>query len=108
MALSSLCGRFGTASWLAVINATGATLAAIPVALAVLLWGGSQRKEIASLAGVLAGVLVVGGGLVEFGLPTYAVAWVVDLIQLVSICVLVPLLVLLLSRRPLTTRWSGP
>ena len=97
-----------TFSWFILIDATCAFIAAVPVALALLRWGGPQRKAIGLGLGVLTGLYVMSGALLEYGVPTYPAAWVVGICQLVSLSTAVLMLVVLLSSRPLTTRWSAP
>jgi hypothetical protein len=100
--------RLGATSWFVLVNGAGAVLAAIPVVVVLQLWGGPQRRPLALMSAALAAATFVGGGVVQYGLPTYAAAWVVELAQLATIFLAVPALIALLPGRPLTTRSSGP
>ena len=97
-----------SASWYVLIDAVAATLAAFPVALGVVLLAKPQRLVLGLLVGVLPSLYIEGGGLLEYGLPTYAASWVITVFQFLSISLGVLAMVVLFSSRPLTTRSSGP
>ena len=97
-----------SASWYVLIDAVAAILAAIPVALGVVLLAKSQRLVLGLLVGVLPSLYIMGGGLLEYGLPKYAAGWVINVFQFLSISLGVLAMVALFSSRPLTTRSSGP
>jgi hypothetical protein len=96
-----------SASWFVLINAAGAASAAIPVALVVLF--AKTRKLVLSLVvGVPPSLYIMGSGLVAYGLPKYAAAWVIEMFQFLSISLAVLLGVVLFSSLPLTIeRWRG-
>jgi hypothetical protein len=97
-----------SASWYVLIDAMAAILAAIPVALGVMLLAKSQRLVLGLLVGVLPSLYIEGGGVLEYGLPTYTASWVITVFQFLSISLGVLAMVVLFSSRPLTTRSSGP
>ncbi len=97
-----------SASWLVLINAVEALLAAVPVALALVFLAKAHRLAPGFLVGVLPGLYITGSGLSEYGRPKYVVTWTVDALQFLSISLAVLLAVVLFSSRPLTTRSSGP
>ena len=94
-------------SWFVLINATGAVLAAIPIAIGVTIFASAHRKGVSLLVGLLPSLYIVGGGWVQYGLPKYPAAWVVEAFQFLSIGLAVLLLVLGFSSRPLTTASSA-
>jgi hypothetical protein len=91
-----------SASWFVLINATGAVLAAIPVALCVVLFAKTHKRVLGLAVGVPPSLYIMGSGLAAYGLPNYAAAWVIDVFQLFSIGLAVLLAVVLFSSRPLT------
>jgi len=91
-----------SASWFVLINAAGAVLAAIPVALGVVLFAKTHKLTLVLVVGVPPSLYIMGSGLVAYGLPNYAAAWVIDVFQFLSISLAVLLAVVLLSSRPLT------
>ena len=91
-----------SASWFVLINASGAVLAAMPVAIFVLLFGKAQKLAVGLIIGTLTGLYIMGGSLIEYGLPKYVAAWIVDGFQLLSISVAVLLVVVLFASLPLT------
>ncbi len=97
-----------SAAWFVLINAAGAIFAALPVAFGVVLFAKARRLVLGLLIGVLPCLYFMGSGVATYGLPTYAVAWVIVVFQFLSISLAVPLAVVLFSIGPLTTRSSGP
>jgi hypothetical protein len=89
-------------SWFVLINAAGAVLAALPVASGVVLFVKKQRLATAFLVGVPPSLYIMGSGLVAYGLPNYTAAWVVDVLQFLSIGLAVLLVAVLFSSLPLT------
>jgi hypothetical protein len=87
-------------SWFALINAAGAVLAALPVALGLVLFVKKQRLAIGLLVGVPPSLYIMGSGLATYGLPKYTAAWVIDVLQFLSIGLAVLLVVILCSRLP--------
>jgi hypothetical protein len=85
------------ASWFVLINAAGAVLAAIPVALGVVLFGRAHKPALGLVVGVPPSLYIMGSGLVAYGLPKHAVAWVIDVFQFLSIGLAVLLAVVLFS-----------
>jgi hypothetical protein len=96
-----------TASWFVLINAVGAALAGIPVAIGVILFVKNNRPTLGLLICIPASLYIMGSGFITYGLPNYAAAWVVDTLQLLSIDVAVMLAVALFSRLPLTFVRAG-
>jgi hypothetical protein len=97
-----------SASWFVLINAAGAASAAIPVALVVVLFAKTRRLVLSLVVGVPPGLYIMGSGLVAYGLPKYAAAWVIESFQFLSISLAVLLAVVLFSSLPLTfERWRG-
>jgi hypothetical protein len=96
-----------SASWYVLIDAMAAILAAIPVALGVVLWAKSHRLVLSILVGVLPSLYIEGGGLLEYGLPTYTAAWIIGIFQFLSISLGVLAMVVLFSGRPLTIVGRG-
>jgi hypothetical protein len=68
----------------------------------------THRLALSLLVGLLPGLYIVGGGVLEYGLPHYTAAWVIDVLQFLSISLGVLVIVAFLPSRPLTTRSSGP
>jgi len=91
-----------SASWFVLINAAGAVLAAMPVALGVVLFAKTRKLALGLVVGVPPSLYMMGSGLVAYGLPHYPAAWVIDVFQFLSISLAVLLAVVLFSRRPLT------
>jgi len=89
-------------SWFVLINAAGAVLAAIPVALGVVLFAKTHKLALGLVVGVPPSLYIMGSGLVAYGLPKYAAAWVIDVFQFLSIGLAVLLAVVLFSSLPLT------
>lgn len=89
-------------SWFALINVAGAVLAALPVALGLVFFVKEQRPAICLLVGVPPSLYIMGSGLAAYGLPKYTAAWVIEVLQFLSIGVAVLLAVVLFSRLPLT------
>ena len=98
--------RVASASWFVLVDAAGAILAAIPVAVGVVYFVKTRRLAISFIVGVPPSLYIIGSGLVEYGPPKYAVAWVVDVFQFLSIGLAVLTAVALLSSLPLTIGWS--
>jgi hypothetical protein len=96
-----------SASWFIFINASGAILAALPVGLAVAFFAKTRSLALSLLIGVPPGLYIMGGGLLEYGLPHYTAAWVIDALQFLSISLAVLVIVVTMQSRPLTTRSSG-
>ena len=95
-------GPVASAAWFVLINAAGAVLAALPVALGVVLFAKTHKQVLGLLVGVLPGLYIMGGGLVEYGFPNYAAAWVIEVFQFLSISLAVLLAVVLFASLPLT------
>jgi hypothetical protein len=91
-----------SASWFVLINAAGAVLAAIPVALGVVLFAKTRKLALGLVVGVPPSLYIIGSGLVAYGLPKYAAAWVIEVFQFLSISLAVLLAVVLFSSLPLT------
>lgn len=91
-----------SASWFVLINAAGATLAATPVALVVVLFAKTRKLVLSLVIGVPPSLYIMGSGLVAYGLPKYAAAWVIEMFQFLSISLAVLLAVVLFSSLPLT------
>jgi hypothetical protein len=83
----------GTASWFVLINAAGAIFAAMPPALFLGYFAKAHKLALGLAAGVPAGLYIVGGGLIEYGLPHYAAAWVIEAFHFLSISMAVAVLV---------------
>ena len=96
-----------SASWYVLTDAMAAIVAAVPVAVGVVLLAKSQRLILGLLVGVLPSLYIEGGGLLEYGFPTYTASWVITAFQFLSISLGVLAMVALFSSRPLTTRSSG-
>ena len=88
--------------WFVLINAAGAVLAALPVALGVVLFVKKQTLAMGFLIGVPPSLYIMGSGLAAYGLPKYTAAWVIDVLQFLSIALAVLLVVVLCSRLPRT------
>ncbi len=88
-------------SWFVLINAAGAVLAALPAAIGVVLGAKTHKLALGFVVGVLPGLYIMGSGLVAYGLPKYAAAWVVDVLQFLSISLAVLLAVVLFLSLPL-------
>jgi hypothetical protein len=86
-------GPAGTASWFVLINAAGAVFAAIPPALFLVRFAKAHKLALGLAAGVPAGLYIIGGGLIEYGLPHYPAAWTIEAFQFLSISVAVAVLV---------------
>ena len=91
-----------TASWFVFIDAAGAALAGIPVAIGVTLSVKAHRPALGLLIGIPPSLYIIGNGLITYGPPNYAAAWVVESLQLLSIGAAVSLAAALLSRLPRT------
>ena len=76
------------------------------VAVGVVYFVKTRRLAISFIVGVPPSLYIIGSGLVEYGPPKYAVAWVVDVFQFLSIGLAVLTAVALLSSLPLTIGWS--
>lgn len=87
-----------SASWFVLINAAGAVLAAIPVALGVILFAKTHKLALGLAVGVPPSLYIMGSGLVAYGFPKHAVAWVIEVFQFLSIGLAVLLAVVLLSK----------
>ena len=96
-----------SATWLTLINAAGAILAAAPASVGIVLFARANRFVLGIAVGVLASLSITVSGLLEYGVPRYASAWFVDALQFLSIGLAVLVEVVLFSSRPLTTRSSG-
>ena len=96
-----------SASWYVLIDAMAAIFAAVPVAVGVVLLAKSQKLALGLLVGVLPGLYIEGGGLLEYGLPTYTASWVITMFQFASISLGVLAMVALFSSRPLTIVGRG-
>jgi hypothetical protein len=95
------------ASWFVLINAAGAVMAAIPVALGIALFARTHRLALSLLVGVLPSLYWMGSGMVAYGMPRYTAWWVVDIFQFLSISLAVLLAVVLFPSRPLTIVGRG-
>jgi hypothetical protein len=89
-------------SWFVLINAVAAVLAAIPVALGAAPFAKMHRPTLGLLIGVPPSLYMMGSTLVEYGLPKYTAAWVVEGLQILSISVAVLLVLVVFTNRPLT------
>jgi hypothetical protein len=101
-------GPAAVVSWFTVLNIVGALLAAIPVAIGLILSANTRRILLGLVIGVVAGLYIVVGGLLEFGVPASAGGWAIDMAQLIAVSLSVAAAVALIQSCPLTTRWSGP
>ena len=86
-------GPAGTASWFMLINAAGAISAAIPPALFLVHFAEAHKLALGLAAGLPAGLYIIGGGLIEYGLPHYPAAWIIEAFKFLSISMAVPVLV---------------
>jgi hypothetical protein len=86
-------GPAGTASWFVLINAAGAIFAAIPPALFLGHFAKARKVALGLAAGVPAGLYIIGGSLIEYGLPHYPAAWVIEVFHFLSISTAVAMLV---------------
>jgi hypothetical protein len=91
-----------SASWFVLVNAAGAVMAAMPVAVGVVLLAKTHRLALGLIVGAAPSIYVIGSSLAAFGLPNYAVAWVVVVCQFLSIGLAVLLTVVLFGSLPLT------
>jgi hypothetical protein len=87
-----------SASWFVLINAAGAVLAAIPVALGLVLLAKTHKLTLGLAVGVPASLYIMGSGLVAYGFPQQAIAWVIEVFQFLSIGLAVLLSVVLCSK----------
>jgi hypothetical protein len=92
-------GPAGTASWFVLINAAAAVFAAIPPALFLGRFAKAHKLALGLAAGVPAGLYIIGGGLIEYGLPHYPSAWIIEAFQLFSISAAVAVLVACIPHR---------
>src|SRR5258705_3396484 len=60
-----------SASWFVLINVAGAILAAVPVGISVVLLVKQHRLALSVLVGLLPSLYIMGGGVLEYGLPHY-------------------------------------
>jgi hypothetical protein len=86
-------GPAGTAFWFVLINAAGAIFAAIPPALFLGHFAKAHKLALGLAAGVPAGLYIIGGGLIEYGLPHYPAAWIIEAFHFLSISAAVAVLV---------------
>ena len=100
-------GPVAVVSWVTLLNLAGALLAAIPVAFGVVLGATSRRVPLGLIIGVVPALYIVGGGLIEFGVPHGLGAWVTDMAQFAAVSIAVAAAVASIQSCPLTTRWSG-
>jgi hypothetical protein len=96
-----------SAAWLSVVNGAGAVAAAIPVAIGMVLFSKHQRRSLSLGIGILSAFCFMGAGIVSYGFPNYAVAWVVELFQFLFIALSVVLFVLLFTSRSLTNGYTA-
>ena len=95
-----------TLSWFVLINSANNLLAAGPMAIAILFIGAVHRVRLGLAIGCIVGVYGFGSTVVQFGVPETPAFWVIEIADLLSMCLSICLLVVL--SRPLTTRSSGP
>jgi hypothetical protein len=100
--------RAASISWFVLINLLGAVTAALPVALgAVFLSTEPKKLALVLLVGLISSLYFIGEGIAAYGFPIYTAAWIIDVLQFLSISLAVLLEVILFWRRPLTNVGRG-
>jgi hypothetical protein len=91
--------------WFTAINAGGAVLAAIPVAIGLILGIKTRRKTLALVIGVLPALYILVGGFVQYGRPPGLGGWIADIAQFIAVSLAILAMVAPLESR-LPGRWS--
>jgi hypothetical protein len=73
-------------SWFTLLNVGGALLSAIPVAIGLVFACKVRRIRSAVVVGFLAALVIVVGGLNQYGLPRSGGTWFADVVQFLGIC----------------------
>lgn len=94
-----LRGSITALAWLAFVDACGALLAAIPVAVVLTLRAKERRVGTAVGIGAVTALYIGIGGLVQYGALPSVGGWVVRLAQLISVLLSVAAVVILIGRR---------
>ena len=100
-------GPVAAASWFTLLNIAGAVLAAIPVAIGVMLGLKVRRAPVGLIIGLVSALVITGGGMLQYGVPPSAGAWVTDVAQFLAVSGAVVGTIVVLESCPLTARWSG-
>ena len=87
-------------SWFTLLNVAGAVLSAIPVAIGVVLVGKVHRIASAVIIGFLAALVIVAGGVSQYGWPQSGSTWFTDVAQFLGIGGAVVGVVVLIGRLP--------
>jgi hypothetical protein len=98
---------FSSAAWFSLINAAGALSAAVPVGIGLVFLVKAHVRLLSLAIGVLSAMWFTGYGVSRYGLPKYAVAWVVDAFQFLSVTLAVLLMVVLFTSRSLTNGFTA-
>ena len=93
--------------WFTLLNVSVAILAAVPVAFGLMRTIPVPNIRLGLVIGAVPAIYIVGGGLVEFGVPRTFAAWGIDAAQFLAVALAVVIVQTLFWRRPLTNAWSG-
>jgi len=88
----------GTVTWFTLINAGTAVLAAIPVAIGVAVGTPSRRLVLGLVIGIVPALYIVGGGLIEYGVPPSLDGFIVDVGQFLAVSLAVTGVIALVQR----------
>jgi hypothetical protein len=91
--------RLGVVTWFTLINCAGALLAAIPVAWCLARFARAHKMALSLSIGVPPSLYIMGSGLIDYGLPHYTSAWIVEFLQFLSISLAILVIVTLSPRR---------
>jgi hypothetical protein len=89
-------------TWVSLLNLGGAILAAIPVALGVLLGTKVHRVALGLAIGVVPALYIVGGAIIQFGVPPSVAGWIADIAQFFAVSLAVVAIIALVEGFPLT------
>ncbi len=93
-------------TWFTLLNAGGAILAAIPVALGVVRGTKTRQVTLGLFIGLMPALYLAVSGCIEYGVPSNLEAWVVDIAQFVAVSLAVVGVLALIRGLPSNNRFE--